>query len=134
MNAKITVPKEVAAAIAHYVNLADTKTEALTDILSMGYEATRSEIILRHFDGKHDELMEVLICGYDVEEDAASMERFIKCDYSDCQNEAAAKGFVLAMAPSHPNGHVTEYVYACNAHKKLKSFFKIADKPKSVAD
>jgi DNA integrity scanning protein DisA with diadenylate cyclase activity len=66
-NAKITVPKNVAAAIAHYVNLADTKTEALTDILSMGYEATRSEIILRHFDGNHDELMQALICGYEEE-------------------------------------------------------------------
>jgi hypothetical protein len=65
---KIVLPKNVAAAIAHYVNLADTKTEALTDILSMGYEATRSEIILRHFDGNHDELMEALICGYDVVE------------------------------------------------------------------
>jgi hypothetical protein len=68
MNAsKIVLPKEVAAAIAHYVNLADTKTEALTDILSMGYEAARSEIILRHFDGNHDELMQALICGYEVE-------------------------------------------------------------------
>jgi DNA integrity scanning protein DisA with diadenylate cyclase activity len=68
MSEKVLVPKEVAAAIAHYVSLADTKTEALTDILSMGYEATRSEIILRHFDGNHDELMEALICGYDVSE------------------------------------------------------------------
>jgi DNA integrity scanning protein DisA with diadenylate cyclase activity len=67
MNAKVTVPKEVAAAIAHYVSLADTKTEALTDILSMGYEATRSEIILRHFEHDFDELMEALICGYVVE-------------------------------------------------------------------
>jgi DNA integrity scanning protein DisA with diadenylate cyclase activity len=64
---KVTVPKNVAAAIAHYVNLADTKTEALTDILSLGYEAERSEIILRHFDGNHDELMHALICGYQVE-------------------------------------------------------------------
>jgi hypothetical protein len=64
---KIVLPKNVAAAIAHYVNLADTKTEALTDILSMGYEAERSEIILRHFDGNHDELMQALICGYEVE-------------------------------------------------------------------
>jgi hypothetical protein len=64
---KITVPSNVAAAIAHYVNLADTKTVALTDILSMGYEAEKSEIILRHFDGNQDELMEALICGYDVE-------------------------------------------------------------------
>jgi DNA integrity scanning protein DisA with diadenylate cyclase activity len=67
MNAKITVPSNVATAIAHYVNLADTKTEALTDILSMGYEAEKSEIILRHFDGNHDELMQALICGYEVE-------------------------------------------------------------------
>jgi DNA integrity scanning protein DisA with diadenylate cyclase activity len=64
---KITVPSNVAAAIAHYVNLADTKTEALTDILSMGYEAERSEVILRHFDGNHDELMQALICGYNIE-------------------------------------------------------------------
>jgi DNA integrity scanning protein DisA with diadenylate cyclase activity len=63
---KITVPPSVASAIAHYVTLADTKTEALTDILSLGYEAERSEIILRHFDGNHDELMQALICGYEV--------------------------------------------------------------------
>jgi hypothetical protein len=65
---KITVPSAVATAIAHYVNLADTKTEALTDILSFGYEAEKSEIILRHFDGNHDELMQALICGYEVVE------------------------------------------------------------------
>lgn len=68
MNAKVTVPSNVATAIAHYVNLADTKTEALTDILSLGYEAEKSESILRHFDGNHDELMQALICGYEVEQ------------------------------------------------------------------
>jgi hypothetical protein len=68
MNAKITVPSTVATAIAHYVTLADTKTEALTGILSMGYEATRSEIILRHFEHDFDELMEALICGYVIVE------------------------------------------------------------------
>jgi hypothetical protein len=68
MNAsKIVVPSAVAEAIRHYTDLADSKTEAFTDILSMGYEAERSEIILRHFDGNHDELMEALICGYEVE-------------------------------------------------------------------
>jgi DNA integrity scanning protein DisA with diadenylate cyclase activity len=68
MNAsKIVVPPAVAEAIRHYTCLADTKTEAFTDILSLGYEAERSEIILRHFDGNHDELMEALICGYEVE-------------------------------------------------------------------
>jgi DNA integrity scanning protein DisA with diadenylate cyclase activity len=68
MNAnKIIVPSAVAEAIRHYTGLADTKTEAFTDILSLGYEAERSEIILRHFDGNHDELMEALICGYEVE-------------------------------------------------------------------
>jgi hypothetical protein len=66
MNSKITVPKEVAEAIRHYTDLADTKTEAFTDILSLGYEAERSEIILRHFDHDYDELMEALICGYEV--------------------------------------------------------------------
>jgi hypothetical protein len=35
----------------------------------MGYEAERSEIILRHFDGDYDELMEALICGYQVAEE-----------------------------------------------------------------
>jgi hypothetical protein len=68
MNAKITVPKEVAAAIRFFTDLADSKSEAFTDILSMGFEGTNSEIILRHFDGNHDELMEALICGYDVEQ------------------------------------------------------------------
>lgn len=66
-NAKITVPPSVAAAIAHYVALADTKTEALTDILSLGYEAERSKLILRYFAGNYDELMEALVCGYEVE-------------------------------------------------------------------
>jgi DNA integrity scanning protein DisA with diadenylate cyclase activity len=67
MNNKIIVPKEVANAIAHYVALADTKTEALQDILRLGYEAERSEIILRHFEHDYDELMEALICGYQIE-------------------------------------------------------------------
>jgi hypothetical protein len=67
MNAsKIVVPSAVAKAIRHYTDLADTKTEAFTDILSLGYEAERSEIILRHFDHDYDELMEALICGYEV--------------------------------------------------------------------
>jgi DNA integrity scanning protein DisA with diadenylate cyclase activity len=68
MNAnKIVLPKNVAEAIRHYTDLADTKTEAFTDILSLGYEAAQSEIILRHFDHDYDELMEALICGYEVE-------------------------------------------------------------------
>jgi hypothetical protein len=66
MNNKITVPKEVAEAIRHYTDLADSKTEAFTDILSLGYEAAQSEIILRHFDHDYDELMQALICGYEV--------------------------------------------------------------------
>jgi hypothetical protein len=75
MNEKITVPANVAAAIAHYVNLADTKTEALTDILRFGYEAEKSEIILRHFDHDYDELMQALICGYEVEGSAEEKVR-----------------------------------------------------------
>jgi DNA integrity scanning protein DisA with diadenylate cyclase activity len=68
MNAtKIVLPKNVATALAHYVNLADSKHEAFTDILSLGYEAERSELILRHFEHDFDELMEALICGYEVE-------------------------------------------------------------------
>ncbi|PFP30198.1 hypothetical protein COJ96_05650 [Bacillus sp. AFS073361] len=69
MNNKIRVPKQVAAAIAHYVALADSKTQAFTDILALGYEAAQSEVILRHFDHDYDELMEALICGYEVAED-----------------------------------------------------------------
>jgi DNA integrity scanning protein DisA with diadenylate cyclase activity len=85
MNAnKITVPRQVAEAITHYVALADTKTEALQDILSLGYEATQSEIILRHFDGDYDELMEALICGYEVE---GSAEVKIREFYEDLENE-----------------------------------------------
>jgi hypothetical protein len=64
---KIVLPSAVAEAIRYYTDLADTKSEAFTDILSMGFEGERSEIILRHFDGNHDELMEALICGYEVE-------------------------------------------------------------------
>jgi hypothetical protein len=68
MNAsKIVVPSAVAEAIRHYTDLADSKSQAFTDILSLGYEATQSEIILRHFDHDYDELMEALICGYEVE-------------------------------------------------------------------
>lgn len=63
---KITVPATVATAIAHYVALADSKHEAFADIMRMGYEAERSQVILRHFDGDYDELMEALICGYEV--------------------------------------------------------------------
>lgn len=66
MKTNITLPKDVAAAIAHYVSLADSKSEAFTDILSMGYEGWRANTILRHFEGNHDELMEALICGYQV--------------------------------------------------------------------
>jgi DNA integrity scanning protein DisA with diadenylate cyclase activity len=64
---KITVPQAVANAIAHYVALADSKHEAFQDILSLGYEAEKSELILRHFEHDFDELMEALICGYEVE-------------------------------------------------------------------
>jgi DNA integrity scanning protein DisA with diadenylate cyclase activity len=64
---KITVPQAVANAIAHYVALADSKHEAFQDILSLGYEAEKSELILRHFAHDFDELMEALICGYEVE-------------------------------------------------------------------
>jgi DNA integrity scanning protein DisA with diadenylate cyclase activity len=72
---KITVPANVANAIAHYVALADTKTEALQDILRLGYEAERSEIILRHFEHDYDELMEALICGYEVEKTPEDLVR-----------------------------------------------------------
>jgi hypothetical protein len=51
----------------------------------------------------------------------------IKCDYGDCQNEATTRGFVLAYVPTHPNGHVIEYVNACDTHKKKRSFTKTAD-------
>jgi hypothetical protein len=74
-NEKITVPANVANAIAHYVNLADNKTQAFTDILSLGYEAERSEIILRHFDQDYDELMQALICGYEVEKSPEDLVR-----------------------------------------------------------
>jgi DNA integrity scanning protein DisA with diadenylate cyclase activity len=90
MNAnKITVPPSVASAIRHYVNLADTKTEAFTDILSLGYEAERSEIILRHFDHDYDELMEALICGYEVEkspeEKVAEYYEYVKSERESLQ-------------------------------------------------
>ena len=76
MNAsKIVLPKNVAEAIRHYTDLADTKTEAFTDILSLGYEAERSEIILRHFDNDYDELMEALICGYEVADEPERYEQ-----------------------------------------------------------
>jgi DNA integrity scanning protein DisA with diadenylate cyclase activity len=79
MTEKIVVPSAVAEAIRHYTDLADTKTEAFTDILSLGYEAERSEIILRHFDHDYDELMQALICGYTVEK---TPEHHVK-DYVD---------------------------------------------------
>ena len=68
MNAsKITVPANVATAIRHYTDLHETKHEAFANILQLGYEAERSEAILRHFDGDYDLLMEALICGYQIE-------------------------------------------------------------------
>ena len=66
-NAKITVPANVATAIRFFTDLADTKHEAFADILSLGYESERSQLILCHFDGNYDLLMEALICGYEVE-------------------------------------------------------------------
>jgi hypothetical protein len=81
MNAsKIAVPPAVAEAIRHYTDLADSKHEAFTDILSLGYEAEKSELILRYFDGNYDELMEALICGYEVEK---SPEEKVKEYWSD---------------------------------------------------
>jgi hypothetical protein len=95
MNAsKIVVPSAVAEAIRHYTGLADTKSEAFTDILSMGFEGTRSEIILRHFDGNHDELMEALICGYDVEQTPEEQLREYWADvmfrWSDADGDSVA--------------------------------------------
>jgi hypothetical protein len=66
-NAKITVPPSVATAIRFFTDLADTKHEAFADILNMGYESDRSKLILSHFDGDYDLLMEALICGYQIE-------------------------------------------------------------------
>jgi hypothetical protein len=51
----------------------------------------------------------------------------LTCQYGECQNEATTRGFVLAYEPTHPNGHVVEYVNACDKHKKKRSFFKTAD-------
>jgi hypothetical protein len=92
MNAnKITVPPSVATAIAHYVTLADTKSEAFTDILSMGFEGARSKVILRHFDGNHDELMEALICGYEVAEESLEA-KIIRKYYTEQSAYAERKG------------------------------------------
>jgi DNA integrity scanning protein DisA with diadenylate cyclase activity len=96
MNNKIIVPKQVANAIAHYVALADTKTEALQDILRLGYEAERSEIILRHFEHDYDELMEALICGYEVEKTPEEKVReyydyLEKCYNGNLHNKEASK-------------------------------------------
>jgi predicted secreted protein len=68
MNANIKVPKMVAEALDIFVELADSKSQAFTDILSLGYETIGSETILRHFDGNNDELMSALINGYTGEE------------------------------------------------------------------
>jgi DNA integrity scanning protein DisA with diadenylate cyclase activity len=90
MNNKIIVPKKVADAIAHYVSLADTKTEALTDIIRLGFEAERSEIILRHFDNDLDELMEALICGYEVE---VTPEEKVLAFYKDRRNSSEGSSY-----------------------------------------
>jgi DNA integrity scanning protein DisA with diadenylate cyclase activity len=90
MNNKIIVPKQVANAIAHYVALADTKTEALQDILRLGYEAERSEIILRYFEHDYDELMEALICGYEVEK---SPEEKVREFYEHVKSEREALSY-----------------------------------------
>jgi DNA integrity scanning protein DisA with diadenylate cyclase activity len=78
---KITVPQAVANAIAHYVALADSKHEAFTDILSLGYEAEKSELILRHFAHDFDELMEALICGYEVAEETYEERLLSRINY-----------------------------------------------------
>jgi hypothetical protein len=89
MNNKIIVPKQVADAIAHYVALADSKHEAFTDILRLGYEAERSEIILRHFEHDYDELMEALICGYEVEK---TPEELVRDYFEDTEKAFANAG------------------------------------------
>jgi hypothetical protein len=58
----------------------------------------------------------------------------IKCDYGECQTEATTRGFVIAYAPTHPNGHLVEYVNACDTHKKKRSFTKTADLEKEEND
>jgi DNA integrity scanning protein DisA with diadenylate cyclase activity len=90
MNNKIIVPKQVANAIAHYVALADSKHEAFTDILRFGYESERSELILRHFAHDFDELMEALICGYEVAEDHEEKVR----DYFESYNRPLTQRFI----------------------------------------
>jgi DNA integrity scanning protein DisA with diadenylate cyclase activity len=88
---KITVPANVANAITHYVALADSKHEAFTDIISLGYEAEKSELILRHFAHDFDELMEALICGYEVEgaPEKKVADYFFKTNeaYHNCDDE-----------------------------------------------
>jgi hypothetical protein len=78
-NAKITVPPSVATAIRFFTDLADTKHEAFADILSLGYESDRSKLILSHFDGDYDLLMEALICGYEVEKSPEDHVRDYYC-------------------------------------------------------
>jgi hypothetical protein len=68
MSTNNKVPKLVAEALDVFVELADSKSQAFTDILSLGYETIGSEIILRHFEGNNDELMRLLINGYKGEE------------------------------------------------------------------
>ena len=90
MNAsKITVPPSVATAIRFFTDLADTKHEAFADILSLGYESERSQLILCHFDGNYDELMEALICGYQIEKSPEEKVR----EYYDANNKDLASAF-----------------------------------------
>jgi len=67
----------------------------------MGFEGARSEIILRHFDGNHDELMEALICGYEVEQTPEEKVRqyYRKLIESDPEEftQGALAGFIDAL-------------------------------------
>ncbi|KIP28736.1 hypothetical protein BG10_3072 [Bacillus thuringiensis serovar morrisoni] len=46
-----------------------------------------------------------------------------KCNYVSCKSDATTKGFVLAR-DSKGRKHLPTDVFACDKHKKAKSFFE----------
>lgn len=46
-----------------------------------------------------------------------------KCNYVGCKSDATTKGFVLAR-DSQGRKHLPTDVFACDKHKKSKSFFE----------
>ncbi|MEI2356118.1 hypothetical protein [Mesobacillus zeae] len=68
MNAKITVPAEVAEALGLYVGATKSKTEAFMSIRNDGDIYKQSSVIRSYFKSNIDGILEALVNGYTVEQ------------------------------------------------------------------